>query len=202
MNVRVLLVTRFRSLSMKVAASNRDALTIVHAAWLSDAIRRLKQNNFQAILVDLDLPDAKGLEALHALTEVAPHLPILVLGDATVLQQMKIVEHGAHDYLLKHRLDADTLMRALHASIDRKAREGVVFSDNKRAQLTIDSIGDGILSTDNAGLITFLNPVADRPTTAPRGFISRAAALDRWFLDLEALFVDTLHGLIKGRTVP
>jgi DNA-binding NarL/FixJ family response regulator len=112
MNVRVLLVTRFRHLSMKVAASNRDALTIVHVAWLSDAIRRLKQNNFQAVMVDLDLPDAKGLEALHALTGAAPHLPILVLGNDTVLQQMKMVDHGAHDYLLKHRLDADTLMRA------------------------------------------------------------------------------------------
>jgi PAS domain S-box-containing protein len=162
MNVRVLLVTRFRHLSMKVAASNQDALTIVHVAWLSDAIRRLKQNNFQAVMVDLDLPDAKGLEALRALTGAAPHLPILVLGDDTVLQQMKMVEHGAHDYLLKHRLGADTLMRALHGAIARKAREGAMFSEKKRAQLTIKSIGDGVLSTDNAGLITFLNPVAER----------------------------------------
>lgn len=107
---------------MKVAASNRDALTIVHVARLSDAIRRLKQNNFQAVMVELDLPDAKGLEALRSLTGAAPHLPILVLGDVTVLQQMKMVEHGAHDYLLKHRLGADTLMRALHGSITCIAR--------------------------------------------------------------------------------
>jgi PAS domain S-box-containing protein len=162
MNVRVLLVTRFRYLSMKVAASNRDALTIFHVAWLSDAMRRLKQGNFQAIMVDLDLPDAKGLEALHALTEAAPHLPILVLGDDTVLQQMKMVEHGAQDYLLKHRLDAETLMRALHGSIARKAREKVMFSEKQCAQLTMDSMGDGVLGTDNAGIVTFLNPAAER----------------------------------------
>jgi PAS domain S-box-containing protein len=162
MNVRALLVTRFRELSMKIAASNRDALTLIHVAWLSDAIRRLKQSDFQAILVDLDLPDAKGLEALHGLMEVAPHLPILVLGDDTVLEQMKMMEHGAHHYLLKHRLDSDTLMRALHGSIARKASEGVLLSDTRRAQLTINSIGDGVLSTNNAGLITFLNPVAEQ----------------------------------------
>ena len=40
---------------------------------------------FQAVMVDLDLPDAKGLEALHALVGAAPYLPILVLGDDTVL---------------------------------------------------------------------------------------------------------------------
>jgi PAS domain S-box-containing protein len=147
---------------MSVAASNRGTLTIIHVAWLSDAIRQLKQNDFQAVMVDLDLPDAKGLKALHALMGVAPHLPILVLGDDTVLQQLKIVEHGAHGYLLKHRLDADTLMRALHGSIASKAKEGVLISDQKRAQMSVSSVGNGVLSTDNAGLITFLNPVAER----------------------------------------
>jgi PAS domain S-box-containing protein len=147
---------------MKVAASNRDALTIIHVAWLSDAISRLKQEDCQAVMVDLDLPDAKGLEALNALMGAAPHLPILVLGDDTLLEQMKMVEHGAHDYLLKHHFGADTLTRALHGSIARKAREGVLFSDHKCTQLTMNSIGDGVLSTDNAGLIAFLNPVAER----------------------------------------
>ena len=147
---------------MKVAGSNRDALRIVHVAWLSDAIRRLAQNSFQAVLVDLDLPDAKGLEGLDALARIAPHLPILVLGDDSVLQQMKMLEHGAHDYLLKHRLDSDTLMRALHASIARKTREGVLLSDTQRNELTLNSIGDGVLSTNHAGLITFLNPVAEQ----------------------------------------
>ena len=161
MNARVLLVTRFRDLSMKVTGSNRDALTIVHVAWLSDAIRRLEQSDFQAVLVDLDLPDAKGLEGLHALARIVPHLPILVLGDDSVLQQMKMLEHGADDYLLKHRLDSDTFMRALHGSIDRKARERVLLNNRRRTQLTLNSIGDGVLSTDNAGLITFINPVAE-----------------------------------------
>jgi two-component system cell cycle sensor histidine kinase/response regulator CckA len=162
MNFRVLLVTRFRDLSMEVAAWNRDALTIIHVAWLSDAIRRLKQNDFQAVMVDLDLPDVKGLETLHALMGVAPRLLILVFGDDTVLEQMKMLEQGAHDYLLKHHFDADTLTWALHGSIARKAREGVLFSDHKRTQLTINSTKGGVLSTDKAALITFLNPVAER----------------------------------------
>jgi PAS domain S-box-containing protein len=162
MNARVLLVTRFRDLSMKVAGSNRDALTIVHVAWLSDAIRRLAQSDFQAVMVDLDLPDAKGLEGLQTLARIAPHLPILVLGDDPVLQQLKMLEHGADDYLLKHRLDSDTLMRALHGSIARKTRKGVLLNNRRRTQLALNSIGDGVLSTNGAGLITFINPVAEQ----------------------------------------
>lgn len=89
-------------------------------------------------------------------------MPILVLGDDTALRQMKTVEPGADEYLLKHRLDADTLMRALHSSIARKARGGAFLRDRKFAQLNISSIVDGVLSSDNAGLITFLNPAAER----------------------------------------
>jgi hypothetical protein len=39
-----------------------------------------------------------------------------------------------------------------------------------------------------------------RATIGLRGSISRAATLGRRFLDLGALFVDILHGLVKGRT--
>ena len=165
MSVQVLLVTRFRELSRRLAAANVDAFAIEHIASLAKAISRLKQNDFQAVVVDLDLPDPQGLEALSALMAVGSHLPILVLGDDTnVLQQTKIIAQGAQDYLLKVRLDADMLMQAVHRSIARKAREEVLFSDKERAQVTMQSIGDGVLSTDSAGLITFLNPVAEKLT--------------------------------------
>jgi hypothetical protein len=67
MNARVLVVTRvlvdtrFRELSMK--ASARDALTIVHVAWLSDAISRLKRTDFQAVMA-VDSGECRSLFSL------------------------------------------------------------------------------------------------------------------------------------------
>src|ERR1700730_5638229 len=75
---------------------------------------------------------------------------------------MNLVEHGAQDYLLKRRLDADTLIGMVHSAIARKSREGILFCDKERAQVTLNSIGDAVLSTDGNWCITFLNPVAEK----------------------------------------
>jgi diguanylate cyclase (GGDEF)-like protein/PAS domain S-box-containing protein len=162
MSVRVLLITRFRDLIRRIAASNGDALAIEHVAWLSDAKKRLKQHAFQAIMADLDLPDAQGMEALRALTRAAPQVPIVVLGDDTESQYVTMMEHGAEDYLLKSSLSGETLVLAVRGAIARKSREAGLFIDRERAQVTLDSIGDAVLSTDGAGRIDFLNPVAEK----------------------------------------
>jgi hypothetical protein len=129
---------------MNVAASNRDALTTVHVAWFSNPVRRLKRNDFRAVVVDLDEPDEKGLEALLALKGITPRLRILVFGNDTLLEHMKIVEHRAGDHPLQHLFDADTLTRALRGSVDYR-----------RAPLTKNSTKGGVLSIDNSRVITF-----------------------------------------------
>jgi diguanylate cyclase (GGDEF)-like protein/PAS domain S-box-containing protein len=170
MNTLVLLITRDRDLTERLASSlsdlTEDALTIECVDRLSEATQRLNLNdNVDAIIMDWDLPATRGFETLLILMSTAPHLPIIVLGDdPNLLQQMNLIGHGAQDYLLKRRLDADTLMCMVHSAIARKSREGILFSDKERAQVTLNSIGDAVLSTDGNWRITFLNPVAEKLT--------------------------------------
>ena len=48
--------------------------------------------------------------------------------------------------------------------IERKATEEAFFVEKERAQVTLNSIGDAVLSTDIAGNVTYLNLVAERMT--------------------------------------
>jgi diguanylate cyclase (GGDEF)-like protein/PAS domain S-box-containing protein len=170
MNTLVLLITRDEDLTQRLASSlsdlTEDALTVECVDRLSEATQRLNLNdNVDAIIMDWDLPATRGFETLLILMSTAPHLPIIVLGDdPKLLRQMNLIEHGAQDYLLKRRLDADTLMCMVHSAIARKSREGILFSDKERAQVTLNSIGDAVLSTDGNWRITFLNPVAENLT--------------------------------------
>jgi len=46
----------------------------------------------------------------------------------------------------------------------RKALEEALFAEKERAQVTLNSIGDAVLSTDLSGKVTYLNLVAERMT--------------------------------------
>jgi PAS domain S-box-containing protein len=48
--------------------------------------------------------------------------------------------------------------------IERKATEEALFIEKERAQVTLNSIGDAVLSTDIEGKVTYLNVVAEEMT--------------------------------------
>ena len=77
-----------------------------------------------AVLLDLGLPDAIGLDGLRVLRAAAPQLPIVVL---TGLSDLKIateaLKNGASDYLEKAEIQPRTLLRAVRYAIERKKSE-------------------------------------------------------------------------------
>jgi DNA-binding NtrC family response regulator len=134
MSTLVLLVTRDGNLTDRLSKSlsdfAEDTLTIEFVDRVSDATQRVKQNDgVDAVMMDWDLPGTRGFETLLLLMAAAPELPIIILGDdPNLVQQMNLVEHGAQDYLLKRRLDADTLIGMVHSAIARKSRERILYA--------------------------------------------------------------------------
>jgi diguanylate cyclase (GGDEF)-like protein/PAS domain S-box-containing protein len=132
---------------------------------LAKGIERLQEKDIWAIFVNLSLPDSQGLETFDRLSVAAPGVPTLVFGtegdENTAVQAMR---HGAKDYLLEGHLDAYSFGRALRNMTERETAEEVLFTEKERAQVTLNSIGDAVLSTDLAGNITYLNVVAERMT--------------------------------------
>ena len=47
---------------------------------------------------------------------------------------------------------------------ERKRAEQAVFAEKERAQVTLQSIGDAVISTDAEGRIEYINPVAESLT--------------------------------------
>ncbi len=63
--------------------------------------------------------------------------------------------------------DADLLVGLLHDITDRKSVEQQLQRERDLARVTLASIGDGVITTDEAGLVQYLNPVAERLTGWP-----------------------------------
>ncbi|HMG59239.1 MAG TPA: EAL domain-containing protein [Burkholderiales bacterium] len=115
-----------------------------------------------AVLVDLFLPDCHGIETFDQLFHAAPQIPILVLSAAQDEEVAKLaVQRGAQDYLLKNHLDGYLLSKALVSMIERAAIAEALFDEKERAQVTLNSIGDAVMSTDVGAQVTYLNIVAE-----------------------------------------
>jgi len=133
-----------------------------------DAIKRLGEQQGEgiaAVVVDLFLADSQGIDTFDKLLRASPDVPILVLShlrDESVARLA--VQRGAQDYLLQERLDGYSLSKALSNMLERCAFAEALFLERERAQVTLNSIGDAVISTDVAGNVTYLNAVAERMT--------------------------------------
>ena len=155
-----------RAIIEALANSTDGSFQIDWVKRCSDGLESLK--DIDAILVDLYLPDTRGIETFDLLFRAAPKIPILVLTDSKDESTAKLaVQCGAQDYLFKTRLDAYLLPKALGSMIERASYFDALFEEKERAVVTLNSIGDAVVSTDVAGQLTYLNTIAERLTGWP-----------------------------------
>ncbi len=140
-----------------------EPLPVEWASTLSEGLDRLKRLSIEVVILDLSLPDSRGIDTFDKVSTCAPGIPILVLSDSAEEEVVakEAVRHGAQDYLPKDRLDAYSLPRALQTVMALKMAAEMLVGDRERAEATLNSIGDAILSTDLQGKITYLNAVAE-----------------------------------------
>jgi CheY-like chemotaxis protein len=127
---------------------NSHPTELTHVERLSAAEAHLAKHAVDVILLDLGLPDAQGLGAVRRTHEAAPHVPLVVLtglDDETLAAQA--LQEGAQDYLIKGQIDARGLLRSLCYAIERKSMEEALLVEKERAQVTLNCIGDAVVST-------------------------------------------------------
>ena len=104
---------------------------ITRAPTLADALRTDLQT-IDCVLLDLDLPDAQGLSALHRLKTDRTDLAVLVLTGLDDEQRgNEAVGAGAQDYLVKGQIDGQGLARAVRYAVERQS------ADEARQQLEV-----------------------------------------------------------------
>lgn len=88
---------------------------------LSDGLRQLSHTNTDIILLDLNLPDSKGLGTFEEVKKVAGNIPIIIMsGLSDENLALKAVKQGAQDYLVKGQVGANLLVRTIRYGIERQ----------------------------------------------------------------------------------
>jgi PAS domain S-box-containing protein len=154
-----------RLLREMLSEQRAQATSLKHVECMHDGEQHLATHAVDLILLDLGLGDAQGLEAVRRAHAAAPRVPLVVLtglDDESVAAQS--LREGAQDYLVKGQIETRGLLRALRYAIERKGLEETLFQEKERAEVTLNSIADGVICTDTSGGITFVNLVAEKLT--------------------------------------
>lgn len=135
---------------------------------LHKAIARLSNEdgpNIDIVLLDLFLPDSRGIDTFHALFAATPAVPIVSLvSQDNVELAREAVQSGAQGYLLKGYFHNALVPQALSTIIQRKLVEEALFVEKERATVTLNSIADAVISTDRLGNVTYINLAGERMT--------------------------------------
>lgn len=87
---------------------------------LSTGLEHLRNEKIDILLLDLGLPDSKGIETLNRTIDRISGVPIIVLtGLDDELLGVDAIRNGAQDYLIKGKIDSHLLIRMIRYAIER-----------------------------------------------------------------------------------
>ena len=108
---------------------------------LADGIECLRLNGFNIVLLDLSLPDSRGLETVIQFKAEAASIPMIVLTALNdELIALESVRKGAQDYLFKGQLEGELLVRAINYAIERQQIEETLRQQAQRERLLAQMI--------------------------------------------------------------
>jgi predicted heme/steroid binding protein/uncharacterized membrane protein/ActR/RegA family two-component response regulator len=125
-HIRVLLVEDNPGDARLVLDMLAEAATAEYSTdWqqtLADGLKRLGENTYDVVLLDLGLPDSPHRSMTFTRVEAAaPTVPIIVMtGLDDEVFAVTTVRRGAQDYLVKGKIDSDTLARTIRYAVARK----------------------------------------------------------------------------------
>jgi PAS domain S-box-containing protein len=112
---------------------------------LQSALEKLRAFRFNAVILDLELAEGKGIMALDAIRTERPETPVIaVTGNADESTGIEAIRHGAQDCLAGNDVDEKKLARAVKYSIERNALKGMPVKEAEKSKKEKDEAKEGM----------------------------------------------------------
>ncbi|MDA1027893.1 MAG: ATP-binding protein [Bacteroidetes bacterium] len=158
--------------ALALAATSEDL------GWLKEHMEALSVFNIEIIfgtdLSRLELLDSNvvildssiGLDGIHTFLADAhfsnPHLPIVVsVAESQMAEMDHLIRYGAQDFILKDVDKPAAIRRSIVNAIDRAAALKVSAQAEAQIRTLVESLSDGILIVDSAGIVLYGNPIIE-----------------------------------------
>jgi two-component system cell cycle response regulator len=148
-------------------AKTKLKVNIAEASNCKDGVEKLKAQDFDCVLIDYYLPDAKGVNVIGQLREVdVKEIPFIVLsGMGSETMAAEVMKKGAADYVSKNGLNEEVLERSIRNAVQihqlqlqAKVAESALLEREKQYRTIIETVSDIIIRLDVDRKIEFVNP--------------------------------------------
>jgi len=113
-----------RIVSMILKKSKDMQYNLTHADSIDAALSLLNENEYDVILLDLNLPDSKGIETFYKTQKVSKGAAIIVeSGNDDEYIAITTIQNGAQDYISKKNLTSELMNGSIRYAVERKRIE-------------------------------------------------------------------------------
>jgi two-component system nitrogen regulation response regulator GlnG len=117
-------------------------VTLLTASSAAEGIEAVTRQRPDVVILDINLPDASGLEAFRRIHEIDPKIPVIfITGHGTMATAIEAMRLGAYEYLLKP-LELDQLSDLVERAVEisRLMRVPAVIPDGGQAEEDSDAV--------------------------------------------------------------
>ncbi|HOI14327.1 MAG TPA: PAS domain S-box protein, partial [Methanoculleus sp.] len=130
---------------------------LTHCERSGDGLATVVRGGVDVVL--LDFPGSGGVAAFDRLRLAVPDTPIIALtAGSDEHAAHDAMRRGAQDYLVRERVDAELLCRAIRYAVERTRVEVALRHSEAMYRRLVENLNEGVIAVDERGLITFANP--------------------------------------------
>ena len=137
-----------------------------------EALSLLESDRFDLLITDMKMPRISGIDILKKAKQLDPSIEgIVMTGYASLDGAVESLKLGATDFLTKPFDDVEKFVSSVNLALERrrfKIEKDILIArlnaERKRLATTLESIGDGVVSTDERHRVVFMNREAESLT--------------------------------------
>lgn len=132
-----------------------------------DLLESLETSSFDTLILDMNLPDASGLEVLEEINEQGINIPVVFnTGSSTLNMAVEAMHLGASEFLVKDvegeyvKIIPEVIQKAINQWEDQQARiqaEQALKSSEEKYRQIVEEATDTVYTIDLEGFFTYIN---------------------------------------------